>query len=130
MTDVGVIRDLEKQRFHALRDSDVDTLDELCVDELVYLHANATRDSKAALLAKLRNQELRCTDALHHPDDDIVLIGDTAIATGRVTGTVYVHGVAVELCNSAVAVWTRSGGRWRLIAYQATPIPTRSREMS
>jgi ketosteroid isomerase-like protein len=123
--DVGTIRDLEKQRFHALRGSDVDALDELCAGEMFYLHANATRDTKATLLAKIRDQELRCTDALHEPEDDIVVMGDTAIATGRVTGTVYVHGNAVELRNSALAVWARDGGRWRLIAYQATPIPAR-----
>jgi uncharacterized protein (TIGR02246 family) len=121
--DEDTIRDLEKQRFCAMRDSDVDALDALYTDEMVYTHSNATRDTKASLLAKIRNQELRCTDVVHEPEDRVVVIGDTAIAAGRVIGTVYVNGTAFKQCNRAVAVWTRQRGRWRMIAYQSTPIP-------
>lgn len=123
--DMGMIHDLEKQRYSAMRDGDVDALDALCADELYFMHSNATRDTKASLLAKIRDEELRCTDVLHQPDDDVVVIGDTAIAAGQVTGTVYVNGIGVELYNRALAVWNRNGGRWRLIAYQSTPIPAR-----
>lgn len=124
--DVGTIHDLEKQRYSAMRDGDVGALDALCADELYFMHSNTSRDTKSSLLAKIRDQELRCTDVLHQPeDDDVVVIGDTAIAAGQVTGTVYVNGVGVELYNRALAVWTRNRGRWRLIAYQSTPIPAR-----
>ncbi|MBV9141002.1 MAG: nuclear transport factor 2 family protein [Pseudonocardiales bacterium] len=121
--DADTIRDLEKQRFCAMRDGDVDVLDALYTDEMFYTHSNATRDTKASLLAKIRNQELRCTDVVHEPEDHVVVIGDTAIAAGRVIGTVYVNGIAFKQCNRALAVWARQCGRWRLIAYQSTPIP-------
>ncbi|MBV8540088.1 MAG: nuclear transport factor 2 family protein [Pseudonocardiales bacterium] len=121
--DADTIRALEKQRFCAMRDGDVDVLDALYTDEMCYTHSNATRDTKASLLAKIRDQELRCTDVVHEPEDHVVVIGDTAVATGRVIGTVYVNGIAFKQCNRALAVWTRQGGRWRLIAYQSTPIP-------
>jgi ketosteroid isomerase-like protein len=121
--DVDTIRDLEWQRFRAMRDGDVEVLDALYTDEMFYTHSNATRDTKASLLAKIRDQELRCTDVRHEPEDDVVVIGDTAIAAGRVIGTVYVNGIAFAQRNRALAVWTRHRGRWRLIAYQSTPIP-------
>jgi uncharacterized protein (TIGR02246 family) len=121
--DAETIRDLEKQRFCAMRDGDVEALDALYTDEMFYTHSNATRDTKASLLAKIRNQELRCTDVVHEPEDHVVVIGDTAIAAGRVIGTVYVNGLPFKQCNRALAVWTRQGGRWRMIAYQSTPIP-------
>jgi ketosteroid isomerase-like protein len=107
-----------------MRDSDVDALDVLFADEMFYMHSNASTDSKSSLLAKIRDHELRCPDVLHHPDDQVIVGGDTAVATGQVTGTVYVNGVAITLYNSALAVWSRQRGRWRLLAYQSTPIPT------
>jgi len=122
-TDADTIRALEQQRFCAMRDSDVDVLDTLYTDEMFYTHSNATRDTKASLLAKIRDQELRCTDVHHHPEDHVVISGDTAIAAGQVIGTVYVNGIAFKQCNRALAVWTRQRGRWRLLAYQSTPIP-------
>jgi ketosteroid isomerase-like protein len=121
--DVDTIRALEQQRFCAMRDGDVEVLDALYTDEMFYTHSNATRDTKFSLLAKIRDQELRCSDVVHHPEDIVVVIGDTAIAAGRVIGTVYVNGIAFKQCNRALAVWTRQGGRWRVIAYQSTPIP-------
>jgi hypothetical protein len=123
LTDADTIRALEEQRFFAMRDGDVATLDELCADEMYYLHSNAARDTKSALLAKLRTQELNCADAKHDPEGHVVVIGDTAIAAGQVTGSVQVNGNAINLCNRALAVWARQAGRWRLLAYQSTPIP-------
>jgi len=123
LTDAATIRDLEWQRFHAMRDGDVSALDALFSESLFYMHSNASTDTKQSLLAKLASAELRCPDALHHPDEHVILNGDTAIATGRVTGTVYVNGNAIGLRNRALAVWSRHSGRWQLLAYQSTPIP-------
>jgi ketosteroid isomerase-like protein len=122
--DTDQIRDLERQRYLAMRDGDADALDALCADELFYLHSNASNDTKSSLIAKIRSRELRCPDVRHEPEDEVLVTGDTAVATGRVTGTVYVNGAAAELDNRAMAVWSRQRGRWRLLAYQSTPIPT------
>jgi uncharacterized protein (TIGR02246 family) len=121
--DADTIRALEQQRYYAMRDGDVDVLDELYADEMLYTHSNATRDTKDSLLTKIRNQELRCTDVLYYPEDVVVVLGDTAVVAGQVIGTVYVNGAPFKQCNRAVAVWTRQCGRWRVIAYQSTPIP-------
>lgn len=127
MTDPGadadMIRDLERQRVQAMRDGDVATLDALFADELCYVHSNASSDTKSSLLAKIRNRQLRCPDVRHDQDDHVLVAGDTAVATGRVTGTVHVNDTPVRLGNRALAVWGRADGGWRLLAYQSTPIP-------
>lgn len=121
--DDDAIRGMEWQRYRAMRDGDVGILDLLFADELLHLHSNGTSDSKRSLLAKIRSQELRCPDVRHRPDERVIVHGDTAIATGLVTGVVYVHEAAITLHNRALAVWNRQGGRWQLLAYQSTPIP-------
>ena len=121
--DEDVIRDLERQRYRAMRDGDVGVLDSLFADELLHLHSNGTSDSKPSLLAKIRDQELRCPDVHHRPDEQVIVHGDTAIATGLVTGVIYVHEAAIPLHNRALAVWSRQRGGWQLVAYQSTPVP-------
>lgn len=121
--DADTIRDLGWQLYRAMRDGDASALEVLFADEMFYLHSNAASDSKSALLAKIRDRELRCPDVLHHPDDDVIVDGDTAVATGQVTGTVHAGGTAITLHNRSLAVWRRRGGGWRLLAYQSTPIP-------
>lgn len=122
--DAETIRELERQRYRAMRDADVAALERLLAHELVHVHSDASSDCKSTLLRRIRNAELRCQHARHHPDDRIVVRGDTAIVTGRVTGTVYVEGNPIELCNRSLAVWSRQHGQWRLLAYQSTPDPT------
>jgi ketosteroid isomerase-like protein len=126
--DADTIRDLEEQRYHAMRDGDLDALDALFAEEMCYVHSDASRDSKLSLLAKIRDRELRCPDVRVRPDDQVIIAGDTAIATGQVSSTVYVHGIAATLNNRALAVWTRQRRRWRLLAYQSTSIPTGRRK--
>lgn len=119
--DEDVIRDLERRRFRAMRDGDAGVLDALFADELLHLHSDGTSDSKATLLAKIRDRELRCPDARYRPDEQVIVHGDTAIATGLVTGVIYVHEAALSLRNRALAVWSRRRDGWRLLAYQAVP---------
>jgi len=123
MNDAATIRELEERRYRAMRDGDTRVLETLLADEMLYVHSNTVSDSKTSLLAKITNEELRCDGMRHHVDDPVIVAGDTGIVTGRVTGTVHVRGVAVALCNRALAVWARQPGGWRMVAFQATPIP-------
>jgi ketosteroid isomerase-like protein len=122
-SEADEVRALERQRFRALRDGDLDALDRLLAEELSYTHSDNSRDTKSSLLAKIRDSRLECSGARHDPDEHVVVGGDTAIATGQVSGTVRVDGATVPLHNRALAVWSRRKGEWRLLAYQSTPLP-------
>lgn len=125
MDDGDTIRELEERRYRAMGEGDIGVLEALLADEMLYLHSNAISDSKSSLLAKIRNEELRCHEMRHHLDDPVIVVGDTAVAAGQVTGTVYVNGVAIALCNRALAVWSRQPEGWQLVSFQSTPIPAR-----
>ena len=115
------IRQLEKERYDALLAADTGALNDTLSSRLVYAHSSGYRDTKDTLLTKLGDGTLRYL-TLEHPEDDIVILGDTAMVVGQMRGTVEVGGATRELNNLALAVWAREDGNWRLVAYAPTPI--------
>jgi ketosteroid isomerase-like protein len=114
------IQALETGRYDAMLSGDVSTLGELLSDRLVYTHSSGYRDTKDTFLAKLADGSLRYL-RVEHPAGPVVVLGDTALVTGEMRGTVEVSGQTRELGNLSLAVWTREEGRWRLIAFAPTP---------
>ena len=51
------------------------------------------------------------------------MVGDTAIVVGRMTADLTVQGTRKTIDNLALAVWTKDGGEWRLLAYAPTRCP-------
>jgi ketosteroid isomerase-like protein len=120
--DLEEIRALENRRYQAMTDGDVGTLAELCAEDLVYTHSNAERDTKDSYLRKVRESYFVYGE-ISHPEERIIFAGDCAVVVGAMRADVTLQGVPRRLDNSALAVWTRSSGRWRLLAYQPTPYP-------
>ena len=120
--DVQAVLAAEDRRYRAMVDGDLDTLGELLADGLCYTHSSGSRDTRDEYLAKLRSHYYVYRRA-EHPVDRVEVTGDTAIVVGRMTAVVDVAGVPKTLDNLALAVWTRTGGSWRLLAYAPTALP-------
>jgi hypothetical protein len=120
--DVPEVLDAEDRRYRAMVDADVDTLDEVCAEELSYAHSSGVRDTKDEYLAKVRSGYY-VYRRVEHPVERVEVVGDTAIVVGRMTADLLVDGVAKTIDNLALAVWVRSGGIWRLLAYAPTRLP-------
>ena len=120
--DVQAVLAAEDRRYRAMVDGDLDALAELLADGLSYTHSSGTRDTRDEYLAKLRSQYYVYRRA-EHPVDRVEVAGDTAIVVGRMTAEVDVAGVPKSLDNLALAVWTRAGASWRLLAYAPTALP-------
>jgi hypothetical protein len=113
----------EDRRYQAMLDADLGVLDELCADELSYTHSNGVRDTKAEYFAKLR-ESYYVYHRIDHPVERVEIAGDAAVVVGRMTADLDSGGVRKTIDCLAVAVWTRSGGDWRLLAYAPTPLPS------
>ena len=122
--DVQAVLAAEDRRYRAMVDGDLDALADLLADGLSYTHSSGTRDTREEYLAKLRSRYYVYRRA-EHPVDRVEVTGDTAIVVGRMTALVDVAGVPKSLDNLALAVWTRTGGSWRLLAYAPTGLPAR-----
>jgi hypothetical protein len=120
--DVAAVLAAEDRRYQAMLDADLDTLDELCADELSYTHSSGVRDTKAEYFGKIRSGYY-VYHRIDHPVERVEVAGDTAIVAGRMTADLDSNGVRKTIDNLALSVWTRSAGQWRLLAYAPTRPP-------
>ena len=116
------IRELEDQRYAAMERGDADAIEALLHPQAVYTHSNGARDTRSSLVDKVRQGHF-VYGPIEHPVQTVVVVGDTAVVTGDMRARVLVEGVARTLDNCALAVWTREGEGWLLLAYQPTPYP-------
>jgi hypothetical protein len=121
--DAPAVLAAEDRRYQAMLDGDLATLDELCADELSYTHSNGVRDTKAEYFAKLR-EGYYVYHRIDHPVERVEVAGDAAAVVGRMTADLTSGGVRKNIDCLALAVWTRSGTGWRLLAYAPTPLPS------
>lgn len=120
--DVAAVLAAEDRRYRAMEDADLATLETVCADELSYAHSSGARDTKAQYLEKVRSGYY-VYHRIEHPVERVAVRGDTAIVVGRMTAELDVDGVAKTIDNLALAVWTRAGGAWQLLAYAPTSLP-------
>jgi ketosteroid isomerase-like protein len=118
-TEVG---ELEDRRYAAMVDADLDALDELLSDDVLYAHSNASVDTKASYLELLRTGEL-VYHQLQHVTEAVITRPGLTIVSGTMAGSIHMHGAAKTLNSRVAAVWVLDGDRWRLTAFQPTPIP-------
>lgn len=123
MSDLGrTMLQLEHQRCDALLKGDTDALAQLLSERLVFVHANATFDTKASLLQKMAAGTI-VYQSLQVAESRVIDQGDTALLFSRLTAAVIVSGNPRSIDNYTLSVWAREQGRWRLLAYQPTPVP-------
>jgi ketosteroid isomerase-like protein len=112
----------EDERYRAMVDGDLTTLDRLLADEVSYAHSSGVRDTKDQYLAKLRSGYYDY-HRIDHPVERVEVLGDTAIVVGRMTADLTVDGTRKTIDNLALAVWTRTDAGWRLLGYSPTSLP-------
>ena len=120
--DVAAVLAAEDRRYQAMLDADLDTLDALCADALSYTHSNGVRDTKAEYFDKVRSGYY-VYHRIDHPVERVEVAGDAAVVVGRMTADLDSGGKRKTIDCLAIAVWTRSGDGWRLLAYTPTPLP-------
>ena len=123
------INDLEDRRYAAMVDADLDTLDDLLSDDVIYTHSDASVDTKTSYLDMLRSGRLVYL-GVEHTTDLVVTRPGVAIVAGTMSGPIRMHGAAKTLNSRVAAVWVTEDGRWRLAAFQPTPIPGAAKETS
>src|SRR5215831_15357213 len=111
---------VEQRRINALIASDINALDEMSDEQCTHIESNGTARTKAAFLEDVANREFSF-DLFEFEENHIRIIGDTAVVTGTYRNIVRVRGKPNPLKYARhLRVYAQSGGRWKLIAHQAT----------
>lgn len=120
--DKGAIRRLEDERFRAMCEGDVATLNRLLADSLVYTHSYGGADSKASYLDGIRAKKWQYRK-IERPKEDIQLHGDCAVVTGQVRIELLSEGKPKTLNSAYTNVWIKGTKGWQMVAWQSTPLP-------
>jgi hypothetical protein len=113
---------VDARRREALVNADVAALRELFADGLRYGHANGEVHAKEELLGLLGSGRLDYRAIEVEELETRELLG-SLVATGRQTVRVRAAGRDVTSHSFFTAVYAREGRRFRLVAYQSTPLP-------
>lgn len=116
------IREAEQQRCAAMVANDPGALDAILDPRLHFAHATGTVDDKTVYLTKMASGRIVYTAIGWSEEVVAPLADDVAMLTGRMETAVTVEGNAKLLKNRVISIWGRSAGKWRLIAFQSTPL--------
>lgn len=115
------IADMERRRYEAMRQADIAVLREVLDDLLVCAHSNSATDDKESYLAKVQAGYFRY-ESISIEEQGTLVLSDVALLRGRMRARGLLNGSPLILDNRFLAVVRNSGGQWRLLSYQPTPV--------
>jgi ketosteroid isomerase-like protein len=112
----------DERRFEAMRKEDWAALDASLADDLIYVHSTARVETKAEHLGNLRAGKPHYRGIA--PRDRTARVrGDVGIVNGVSAMHVENAGKEQRFTVRYLAVYTRAGGAWRMMAWQSTRVP-------
>jgi len=108
---------LEQKRCRAEVAADIQTLEDIFDDDIVYIHANGLSEDKTSLIASRR--KIKFTK-MERRDSNVRVYGNTAILVGILTFDVEVGGRSLSVEGIVTQVFVKRGDRWRIVHHQGT----------
>ena len=112
----------DDRRFEAMRKADWAALDAALADDLTYVHSSARLESKKEHLTNLRAGKPHYR-GIAPRDRHARVHGDVGIVNGVSEMHVENAGKEQRFTVRYLAIYTKVGGQWRMIAWQSTRLP-------
>ena len=112
----------DENRFEAMRKEDWNALDLALADDLTYVHSTARLESKAEHVANLRAGKPHYR-GIAPRDRKARVHGDIGVVTGVSEMHVERDGKEQRFTVRYLAVYAKTQGMWRMIAWQSTRVP-------
>jgi ketosteroid isomerase-like protein len=117
------IIDLDRKRMRAMAAKDVETLEDLLADDLIYTHSSARLDTKRSLIQAMVSGTTVYT-SVEPSDVKAQDLGDSVVLTGIAQIKVVSNGTPNAFGVRFTDVYTRRDGRWQMVTWQSTRLPT------
>lgn len=117
------IRKLEDRRFKAMIDGDLDSLEKLLGDHLVYTHSTSQSDNRAEYISLCKKGVFKYLK-IERPVENIQVYGEnTVVVTGHIKIEAVIEGKPKLLNSRYTDVWIKGPNGWQMVVWQSTPIP-------
>lgn len=112
---------VEQARDQALQQRDVALLDRIYSDQLVFVNTRGQLFTKAQRLADLGAGKVEYF-SYNQEGYAYHVYGNTVVMTGQTSSVVKFQGRVNKIPRQFTNIYVKTGGQWRLVAHQATPI--------
>jgi ketosteroid isomerase-like protein len=126
VTENDAVLAADAARLHALIAADVDALERVLSDDLVFVHANGRQDDKHGYLAYCRSGHVHYR-AIARREPTLKIAGDVAVLCAAADMDVTMNGEPRSATARYMSVWTKSAGAWKLLAIDMVRPPAQER---
>ena len=112
----------QRARFDATISGNVPVLEQLIADDLIYLHSTGRVDTKSSFIHSLGERGLPYR-AFDIEAQQVRILGDAGVVTAIIRLTQRGADGDHSHRSRCTSVWTRRGGRWQEVLWQATRLP-------
>ena len=115
-------REFQLQRFEAMVNADVESLEQYLADDLTYSHTTGWTETKSGFLKTVASGKIDYI-AMTPIDVEVRVYGDVAVMTGRSIMKGAVGDRTVSFTIRFLDVSRRNGDSWQLVAWQSVKMP-------
>lgn len=119
------VQQLEDARFAAMVSKDIQTLDRLLDEKLIYMHSTGVSDSKDSYIDGVKTG-VWDYQGVDRSEQQVQVDGDIVLVFCKLSIRLITRGVFKAFDSRALAVWVRKSDGWRLLAVQSGAIPVAS----
>jgi len=113
------IIDLDKKRMTAMAQKDLDTLNQVIADDLIYTHSSARMDTKQSLIGAMQSGSTVYTSMV--PSDVVAQdLGDSVVLTGVAAISVMSGGKSNSFRVRFIDVYAKRASGWQMVTWQST----------
>jgi len=113
------IIELDKKRMTAMAAKDLDTLNTVIADDLIYTHSSARMDTKATLIGAMQSGSTVYTSMV--PSDVVAQdLGDSVVLTGVAAISVMSGGKPNSFRVRFIDVYAKRPSGWQMVTWQST----------